>query len=71
MNLPRWIMSDIEEFIELNNLDVNVKDLTKRQILDYYLKWNGIVGYTDTIIAIVGEIFDEIDEVDFDEKVSE
>jgi hypothetical protein len=64
--LPRWILDDVEEYLEANNYGCGVNDLTKRQILDFYLCWNGIVGYTDDIICVISELFDKIDEIDFD-----
>jgi len=30
-----------------------IPDMTAIQILDEYLKWNGIIGYTDAIVRVL------------------
>lgn len=31
----------------------SVKLLSKREVLDDFLKWEGIIGYTDTILSVL------------------
>jgi len=50
--LPKRVEQDIEDFIADNNIRPSV-EMTMEEALDYYLKWNGIIGYTETILEIV------------------
>ena len=59
--LPPDVRSDVEEFVEENRVrdpsrggsPLRLEDMTPKQVLAYYLNWNGIVGYRDTILGIV------------------
>ena len=48
------VIDDCDEFCKANNLPItHYSDKTLRQMLDEYLKWNGIIGFTDYILAIL------------------
>lgn len=56
-HLPEHIESDIREFAEENNKTIPEDGYLKFSIaLDYYLIWNGIQGWTNTIISILCEV---------------
>jgi len=55
-SLPSFIRSDIEEFQEENNLYLDIDKngyCNIKKALDYWLQWNGIVGYTNNIITFI------------------
>ena len=50
-------------------VDAEIDAMTIRSVIDAYLTWEGICGYTDTIISLVSSLLLEehgISEVDFD-----
>lgn len=51
------IYEDVKEFFKENyDQDITNEDIDKmsnHDVLDYYLSWNGIRGYTGTIIGIM------------------
>ena len=48
------VIDDCDEYCKENNLPItHYCDKTLRQMLDEYLKWNGIIGFTDHILAIL------------------
>ena len=51
--LDDGIASGIREFMEENELEA---PNTLRDALDMYLQWNGIIGYTDTILRAVRQL---------------
>lgn len=48
-NSPQ-LYCEIQEARRYNNIK-SIGDYTASELLDIYLKWNGIIGYTDRIIA--------------------
>ena len=52
-----YIYQDIKEFFKENyGEDIDnerIDKMSKRDVLDYYLQWNGIIGYTSDIVNIV------------------
>ncbi len=55
--LPEHIESDIREFAEENNKTIPEDGYLKFSVaLDYYLQWNGIQGWTNTVISLLREI---------------
>lgn len=50
-------MKDIREFRGLDpedsSKDEEILKLTTQELLDAYLKWNGIIGYTGNILDLV------------------
>lgn len=47
------VRSDVEEFLEDNGRIERMEDLSPRQVLNYYLEWNGVVNYQDIIVDIL------------------
>lgn len=50
-------------------VDAEIDKLTRRSVIDAYLTWEGICGYTDSIISLVSSLLLEecgISELDFD-----
>lgn len=48
------VIDDCDEYCKANNLPItHYSDKTLRQMLDEYLGWNGILGFTDYILAIL------------------
>jgi hypothetical protein len=49
-------------------VDAEIDKLTRRSVIDAYLTWEGICGYTDSIISLVSILLEErgISELDFD-----
>ena len=46
------------------SLDDKILAMPKKEVLARYLEWNGIIGYTDTILGAVSEIY----EIELEEK---
>ncbi|MEO2202417.1 hypothetical protein ABGV42_01520 [Paenibacillus pabuli] len=38
--------------------DVRIFEMAPSDVFNYYLQWNGIIGYTDTILRVVDDIYD-------------
>lgn len=48
------VIDDCDEFCRANNLPItHYSEKTLRQMLDEFLGWNGIIGFTDYILAIL------------------
>ena len=50
-------------------IDAEIDKMTRRSVIDAYLTWEGICGYTDSIISLVSSLLLEeygISELDFD-----
>ena len=46
--------------------DAEIESMSGYEILDHYLKWEGIIGYTDEILDVVIEAFpDASDKIDY------
>lgn len=46
--LPMSMQGDIDDFLDYNT---SVTIETRRDLIDAWLVWNGIIGYTDTMMA--------------------
>ena len=56
-NLPAHIRKDIEEFIEENNfIKCPLEEFSTYDLIDHWLTWNGIIGYTGQIIDMIDAI---------------
>jgi hypothetical protein len=55
--LPEGIKQDIREYLNFYGAQgiqaANGQFLRVEDALQCYLEWNGIIGYTDTVIAII------------------
>ena len=51
------IYKDVKEWFLENDgreiTDEEIDDMSKRDVLEYYLQWNGIFGYTSDIVSIM------------------
>jgi hypothetical protein len=59
--VPEHVMEDLRERRDLDCMDESQdKEILKmdgREFLNEWLNWNGIIGYTDDIIEVVGLAF--------------
>jgi hypothetical protein len=44
-------------------MDKEINELSRRDVLEKYLNWEGLIGYADEIIDVIQDIY----EVDLDE----
>ena len=54
--VSRKAMEDVAEFMEENKILGSPAQLEPRVFFDYYLKWNGILGYTDSLIELLEQL---------------
>lgn len=54
--LTEWVKEDIESFLTENHNSCKLEDLSEVQLLDYWLIWNGIIGYAGEILAVIDHI---------------
>jgi hypothetical protein len=66
-----WLYKDLIE----NYSDEEIDNMSRREILEGYLNWHGIIGYTDDIVSCfealfsmdkTNQIFNYLCECDFD-----
>lgn len=63
--LDDGVQYDIQEYVTKNNLATEdtfqswVEQATPCDILNAYLCWNGIIGWTDTIMSIAEVLFQQ------------
>ncbi|MBN2402013.1 MAG: hypothetical protein JXN64_06415 [Spirochaetes bacterium] len=58
--IPNYILKDIRKNVPVDRnefTDEEINRKTNYQLLNHYLNWNGIIGYTDSIIDVVESIF--------------
>lgn len=48
--VPASVRSDVEEYIRDNEHGTTLEDLDPKTAFHYWLQWNGIVGWTETIL---------------------
>jgi hypothetical protein len=58
-DLPKQIQNDIRDFENDNRKGSGQDVLPLETALDYYLLWNGVLGYTNPILQIVSKSFKE------------
>ena len=61
--IPQYILNDIKQNVPFSRQDKPFTDeelntKSKRDLLNHWLQWNGIIGYTDNIINAIEAIFD-------------
>lgn len=76
-----WFYRTIRDFVMENynleskeEIDEFINGMTRRELLDAWLTWEGLIDYTDTIIDIVCSLFQDeeyggLNEIDFDETI--
>lgn len=56
--LPNFVKNDINEFLEENRMEgSSYHNLTPNELLEYYLQWNGIIGFTEKIKKAIEGIY--------------
>jgi hypothetical protein len=60
------MLEDVREYVEENDIETSIDDMTPKEIIDAYFTWNGVVGYTDDIITIVSLFLDDVEPIDFE-----
>jgi hypothetical protein len=58
--LKDYILDDIRKNVPFDRAEFTDEEIdkkTNRKLLDHYLNWNGIIGYTDTIINVIENIY--------------
>ena len=81
-NNGEWILDDLRKYYtpdtEANFIE-QINSMSRGDVLKSWLEWQGIIGYTDSIINIILVLFQHedsmqsmnlIDEVDFDATLS-
>jgi hypothetical protein len=56
------VMSAVRQYLGAEdghdtNYDGQIAQMSQREVLDTYLNWHGIIGYTSSIIDVVGNIY--------------
>ena len=73
--VPDGALDDIKEYLEENRVETSIEleeiipKYNVAQLLDAYLGWNGIYGYTEDILELYGVDFDRSDDL-FESKIS-
>lgn len=57
---------DVAEYFEENDVDTTIDEATPKELIDAWLTWNGIVGYTDGIIELVSVFLPDVEPIDFE-----
>lgn len=76
-NNGEWILSDLREYFNFDSEGFieQINSMSRGDILEGWLTWQGIIGYTDDIITVIialfqgdesGQNINTIDECDFD-----
>lgn len=70
--MEKAILNAVDEYTgtHYDSLVEALKDHTRRELLDIYLRYEGIIGYTDSILSVLIALgFDmEIEDDDFFER---
>ena len=56
ISLPENMQEDIKSFMEENSRECIY---TRTDVINAWLTWNGIIGYTDQIISLVQTLMEE------------
>ena len=60
--IPDYILDDAKRNVPIHASfkmysDEQLSRMTKRQIFDHYLEWNGIIGFSSSILDVIEELF--------------
>ncbi len=56
-NIDVRYVHDVESYIRDNKINFGcVEELTPQQFFQFYLNWNGIIGYLDTFLSLVEQL---------------
>ena len=59
LNLPAGAQKDVAEYMHTNDRE---ELSSPRDVVDAYLVWNGIIGFTDQIVSVVRAAYGNNDE---------
>jgi len=58
---PEWILKNIRQNLGLEPDDTSQDDeinaMSKQEVFERYLTWQGIIGYSDRIISVIETIY--------------
>lgn len=58
---PEWLLKDIRKNLGLEADDTSQDDeinaMSKQEVFERYLTWQGIIGYSDRIISVIETIY--------------
>jgi len=57
---------DVKEYFEENDVDTAIDEATPKELIDAWLSWNGVAGYTDGIIELVSVFLTDVEPIDFE-----
>lgn len=57
---------DVAEFFEENDIDTSIDEAKPKELIDAWLSWNGVVGYTDCIIELISVFLPDVEPIDFE-----
>lgn len=64
-----WIYEDLAE----NYTDATIDNMSRAEVLEGYLRYNGVINFSDSIIACMEALFrndfDSLSECDFDYRL--
>jgi hypothetical protein len=60
------MLEDVREYVEENNIETSIDDMTPKEVIDAWLCWNGVVGYTDAILELVSLFLEDVEPIDFE-----
>jgi hypothetical protein len=52
-NISQSALDDVVDYLQENGLGSCVADLSPQEFLRYWLEWNGIIGWSREIVALV------------------
>lgn len=60
------VYEDVKEYFEENDVDTTIDEATPKELIDAWLSWNGVVGYTDGIIELISVFLPDVEPIDFE-----
>lgn len=58
---PEWLLKNIRQNLGLEPDDTSQDDeinaMSKQEVFERYLTWQGIIGYSDRIISVIETIY--------------
>lgn len=57
-----YIMRNIRQVLDLEPTDTSrdeeINNMSRREIIDKYLLWEGIINFTEEILSVIEEVYD-------------
>lgn len=58
---PKWLLKDIRQNLGLEpddtSQDDEINNMSKQEVFDRYLTWQGIIGYSNRILTAIETIY--------------